>query len=78
MSVGTANAVCCEMADLPKCNKPAADHAVDFEPPIYNVWKWQDEIAAEVDCTKDTVSQVCQKMADLPKSDKPAARPGLT
>ncbi len=36
----TVNRVCCEMADLPKCNKPAADHAVDFETPIYNVWSW--------------------------------------
>jgi hypothetical protein len=36
--------VCCEMADLPKLNKPtraAAEHATDFEPPIYNIWKQQ-------------------------------------
>jgi hypothetical protein len=24
---------------LPESNKPAADHLVDFEKPLYNVWK---------------------------------------
>ena len=58
-------------AELPKHLKPAADHLADFEPPIYNVWKWQDEIAAEVDCSKMEVSRVCNEMADLPKSYRP-------
>ena len=35
--------VCNEMAELPKCYKPAAEHLVDFEVPIYNVWKWQEK-----------------------------------
>tara|TARA_R110000868_G_scaffold410533_1_gene698999 strand:- start:823 stop:1122 length:300 start_codon:yes stop_codon:yes gene_type:complete len=28
-------------ADLPKLGKPAAEHATDFDPPIYNIWKQQ-------------------------------------
>lgn len=28
-------------AELPKHLKPAAEHATDFDPPIYNVWKQQ-------------------------------------
>ena len=28
-------------ADLPKSDKPAANHLTDFDPPIYNVWKQQ-------------------------------------
>lgn len=34
------------MADLPKLSKPdraAAEHAVDFDPPIYNVWRQQEK-----------------------------------
>jgi hypothetical protein len=27
-------------------HKSAADHATDFKPPIYNVWKWQEKTAA--------------------------------
>ncbi len=34
--------ICCEMAELPECNKPAASHFVDFEVPLYNVWKQQE------------------------------------
>lgn len=30
-------------ADLPSAMKAAADHATDFDPPIYNVWKQQDK-----------------------------------
>ena len=30
------------MAELPKANKVAADHLVDFTPPIYNVWKFKE------------------------------------
>ncbi len=34
-----------EMADLPEVSKPVANHLVDFEPPIYNVWKQQEKSA---------------------------------
>jgi hypothetical protein len=33
--------VCNEMADLPKSYKPHADHLIDFEIPLYNVWKFK-------------------------------------
>ena len=56
--------VCQKMADLPKSDKPAADHLACHT---------QDEIAAEVDCDKATVNRVCCEMADLPKCNKPAA-----
>ena len=29
------------LAELPKNLKPAADHAVDFEVPLYNIWRQQ-------------------------------------
>lgn len=32
-------------ADLPQSLKAAAEHATDFEPPIYNVWKQQEKTA---------------------------------
>jgi DNA modification methylase len=38
--------LCSEMADLPNLNKSNlanAEHATDFEPPIYNVWKQQEK-----------------------------------
>ncbi len=38
------NRICCEMAGLPKLNKSdkaAAEHAIDFQIPLYNVWKQQ-------------------------------------
>jgi hypothetical protein len=44
LAKGTVNEVCSEMADLPKLNKPElanAEHATDFEIPLYNVWKQQ-------------------------------------
>ena len=40
--------VCQELAELPKLDKSAraaAEHAVDFDPPIYNVWKQQEKSA---------------------------------
>jgi hypothetical protein len=40
--------VCSEAADMPNLNKPdraAADHATDFDPPIYNAWKQQEKTA---------------------------------
>lgn len=40
------NDVCQEMANLPKLDKPdraAAEHASDFDPPIYNIWRKQSK-----------------------------------
>lgn len=42
VSVGTVNAVCSEMADLPELNKPSASHLTDFDVPLYNVWKFTE------------------------------------
>ena len=44
--VGCSEDVCEEVvsresADLPKSGKPAAEHATDFDVPIYNIWKQQ-------------------------------------
>jgi hypothetical protein len=33
--------ICRKMAELPKSDKSYADHATDFDPPIYNIWKQQ-------------------------------------
>jgi len=41
---GTIDAICLEMASSPNLSKPdqsSADHATDFDPPLYNVWKQQ-------------------------------------
>ena len=43
-SVGDVHAVCSKTASLPNLSKPdlaAADHATEFDPPLYNVWKQQ-------------------------------------
>jgi len=37
----TVSEICRKMADLPKSDKPAADHLTDFDVPIYNIWKQQ-------------------------------------
>jgi hypothetical protein len=37
----TVSEICRNLAELPKSDKAAADHATDFDPPIYNVWKQQ-------------------------------------
>jgi hypothetical protein len=37
----TVSQICQNLADLPKSDKSAAEHAVDFDPPIYNIWKQQ-------------------------------------
>lgn len=37
----TVSTICQKTEDLPKSDKPAADHAVDFDIPIYNIWKQQ-------------------------------------
>jgi len=58
---------------LTKAQLADADHATEFDVPIYNVWKQQEEIAEREGIHKETVSQVCQEMAELPKSDKPRA-----
>ncbi len=45
---GTVDALCLEMAKSPNLSKAelaAADHASDFEPPIYNIWKQQEKSA---------------------------------
>lgn len=33
--------ICRKMAELPKNLQSQADHATDFDPPIYNIWKQQ-------------------------------------
>lgn len=40
-SIGKVNEVCRKSEELQKSDKSAAEHATDFEPPIYNVWKQQ-------------------------------------
>ncbi len=35
------NAICSQTEDLPFANKSAANHEVDFDPPVYNIWKQQ-------------------------------------
>ena len=37
----TVSEVCRKTAELPKSDKPAAEHAIDFDIPIYNIWKQQ-------------------------------------
>ena len=37
----TVSTICQKMAKLPKSDKPAADHLSDFDPPIYNAWKYK-------------------------------------
>jgi hypothetical protein len=37
--------ICPDLANLPKADKSAAEHATDFEPPIYNIWKQQTKTA---------------------------------
>lgn len=34
-----------EAANLPKVSQPAAEHATDFDVPIYNIWKQQEKTA---------------------------------
>jgi hypothetical protein len=34
-----------EIGNLAKNHKAVADHAVDFDPPIYNIWKQQEKTA---------------------------------
>ena len=39
----TISQVCQKMADLPESDKPSASHLTDFNPPVYNVWKFQEK-----------------------------------
>jgi hypothetical protein len=39
----TVSEVCQKMADLSKSDKSCAEHATDFVPPIYNIWKQQEK-----------------------------------
>lgn len=42
----TVSELCSEFVNLQKANKPdraAAEHATDFSPPIYNIWKQQEK-----------------------------------
>lgn len=44
----TASDICSDFSKLEKADKPeraAAEHATDFDPPIYNIWKQQDKTA---------------------------------
>lgn len=40
---GVAKIITKQTAELPKVRKPHADHLVEFTPPLYNVWKWQNK-----------------------------------
>jgi hypothetical protein len=45
-SKADVSGVCSKMAGLPNLNKvdqSAAEHATDFTPPIYNIWKQQEK-----------------------------------
>lgn len=37
----TVSEVCSKIPELEKSNKSRAEHATDFDPPIYNIWKQQ-------------------------------------
>ena len=39
----TVSDVCRKLADLPKSDKASSEHAADFTPPIYNIWKQQEK-----------------------------------
>jgi len=41
----TVSEVLRNSAELPKSVRPLADHLVDFDPPIYNVWKFKRLLA---------------------------------
>src|SRR5436309_97120 len=46
-----------------KSAQPAADHLIDFEPPIYNVWK--QEIAAAIGVSQPAVSKMTETFTTL-------------
>ena len=39
----TASQVCQNLAELPKSDKASSEHATDFDPPLYNIWKQQEK-----------------------------------
>lgn len=41
----TASEICRKIPDLEKPDKASAEHATDFDPPIYNIWKQQEKTA---------------------------------
>lgn len=41
----TVEEVLTKSAELPESSKPAAFHHIDFDPPLYNVWKQQEKTA---------------------------------
>jgi hypothetical protein len=41
----TVSEICRKLADLPNSDKAAADHATEFDPPLYNIWKQQEKTA---------------------------------
>ena len=49
-----------DFGNLAKSDKAAADHATDFDTPIYNVWKFKER----------RLLMVCQVSANLPFLDK--------
>lgn len=38
----TVSEICRKMAELPESDKPSADHLIDFEVPLYNIWKYKE------------------------------------
>jgi hypothetical protein len=45
MDHSAVSRILCEVAELPKSTKPAANHEIDFDIPLYNVWKQQEKTA---------------------------------
>jgi hypothetical protein len=39
----TVSEVCQKFTELEKSDKASAEHATDFDAPIYNIWKQQDK-----------------------------------
>ena len=44
----TISEVCRKMAELQKSDKPYAEHLIDFEVPLYNVWKYRGKSKGSV------------------------------
>ncbi len=42
-TVGTVLGEMADLPKLPKSDKALAEHAADFEPPIYNIWKQKEK-----------------------------------
>ena len=58
-SKADVSGVCSKTADLPNLNKldqASAEHATDFDIPIYNIWK-QQEIADAVGMTQAEIAK---------------------